>query len=263
MSIVILVGGNSAQGNPEHRYLVGQFLQHFGEQVTQIITVEPVKRPLLTRLKRLSKRGQYLERLRRAVYSGGYGPSAEAVQQLLLPEEQQPLMPGGDRVSVVNSHNSQACHDLLIAHKPRVIVVYGTAIIKESTSSLASDITLNMHTGLSPFYRGDSTLFWPVHENDPTKLGVTVHELVPHVDGGDIAATATIEYVPGDSEADLFSKAVKAGTPLYVNAVEQSLAGTLKLTAQDLSLGREFSWKDRSVAAERKVLQHLDQWARP
>lgn len=262
MSIVILVGGSSAQGNPEHRYLAGQFIEHFGEQVTQVITVQPVKRPLLTRLKRLSRRGQYLERLNRALFSDGYGPRLEDVQKLLLPDEEMPSMPGGNRVSIVDSHNGKACHELLIAHKPRVIVVYGTAIIKESTSSLAQDITLNMHTGLSPFYRGDSTLFWPVHENDPSKLGVTIHELVPHVDGGDIAATATVEYSPGDTEANLFCKAVKAGTPLYINAVERALDGTLTLTAQDLSQGREFSWRDRTVAAERQVIRHLDQWAK-
>jgi len=41
MSIVIMVGGTSANGNAEHRYLVDAFLRQYGDQVTRIITCEP------------------------------------------------------------------------------------------------------------------------------------------------------------------------------------------------------------------------------
>lgn len=260
MSIVILVGGSNEQGNAEHRYLVGQFLDSFGDKVDRIITAKPQVRAPGTRLKRMIKRGNYSERMRRAFYRGGYGPADSEVQRLLLPLENEPVMPGTDKVSVVTSHNSEACRALINAAKPQVLVVYGTAIIRASTFSLSTDITLNMHTGLSPYYRGDSTLFWPVYYNDRDQLGVTVHQLVESVDGGDIAATALIEYETGDTEAHLFAKAVKAGTRLYVDAVKNALNGTLVCTPQDLSIGREFSWKDRTVDAEHKVLAQLRQW---
>jgi len=260
MSIVILVGGNSEHGNAEHRYLVRQFIDRFGDQVARVITAKPSARPMGTRIKRLLKRGNYAERLARAVYRGGYGPDPGKVQQLLLPEENTPLMPGADRLSVVSSHNGEACRALVHDAKPRVLVVYGTAILHAPIFSIASDITLNMHTGLSPYYRGDSTLFWPVYYNDPDLLGVTVHKLVESVDGGDIAATARVKYSPGDTEAHLFAKGVKAGTALYLDAVQQALDGTLICTPQDLSAGREFSWTHRTVAAERKVLAQLRSW---
>lgn len=263
LNIVILVGGNSDQGNAEHRFLVGQFLERFDKQVTCIVTAKPQKRPAFTRLKRLIRRGNYAERLARIRYGGHYGPDADSVRQLLLPEEVQPNMPGGDRVSVVPSHNSEACRKIIENAKPDVIVVYGTAIIHEPIFSLAQKITLNMHTGLSPYYRGDSTLFWPVYYNEPDKLGVTVHELVASVDGGDIAATGRVHYESGDSEADLFAKGVKTGTSLYLDVVGKALAGTLNCTAQNLALGREFSWRDRTVEAERQVLAQLKQWEDP
>ena len=260
MSIVILVGGSCEQGNAEHRYLVTQFIDHFGDKVSQIITTRPAARPLHTRIKRLIKRGNYIERIQRARYKGGYGPAAHDVQKLLLPEESVAQMPGGDRVSVVSSHNSEACNTLIRSKRPSVIVVYGTAILHAPLFDIASDVTLNMHTGLSPYYRGDSTLFWPVYYNDPEHMGVTIHKLVASVDGGDIAATATVSYEQGDTEAHLFSKAVKTGTQLYLAAVEQALAGTLSYTAQDLSIGREFSWRHRTVASEHQVLSQLSKW---
>lgn len=260
MSIVILVGGNGEQGNVEHRYLVGQFLDRFGDRVTRIISSQPSTRSVSTRLKRMHKRGNYAERLRRAVYRGGYGPDALDVQRLLMPLDHTQNMPGAGKLSVVSSHNSEACRALIQEAKPDVLVVYGTAIIQASIFSLSRNITLNMHTGLSPYYRGDSTLFWPVYYNEPDHLGVTVHQLVESVDGGDIAATANVRYAPGDTEAHLFAKAVVAGTPLYLDAVEKALDGTLICTPQDLSIGREFSWQHRTVACERKVLAQLKQW---
>lgn len=261
MSIVILLGGQGPQGNAEHRYLAQQFLDHFGDSVSHIICADPPPRPKLKRLKRLIKRGNFVQRFQRAMYGGIYGPDPEQVRKILLPDEVDAIMPGRDKVHVVQSHNSEQCQQLIKEAQCDVMVVYGTSIIHEATFALSRLITLNMHTGLSPFYRGDSTLFWPVYYNDPDHLGVTVHELVASVDGGDIASTARVHYDKGDTEADLFSKGVKAGTQLYLNAVEQALNGTLKCQPQDLSAGREFSWQHRTVAAERQVLTQLNRWA--
>ena len=261
MSIVILVGGSTVQGNPEHRYLVGAFLDRFGDQVTRVISAQPVVRPLGLRIKRLLKRGNYVERFRRWRYPGGYGPDSADLQRLLLPDEEEPIMPGGSRCVQVSSHNGSECEALLDADRPDVIVVYGTAIIRPNIFNKAGIITLNMHTGLSPYYRGDSTLFWPVYHDDAKHLGVTVHELVASVDGGAIAATAPVVYERGDTEADLFAKGVRTGTRLYLDAVQSALHGTLSCQAQDLAQGREFKWIHRTVAAEKQVLAQLNQWA--
>lgn len=261
MSIVILVGGASVQGNPEHRYLVSAFLERFGDNVTRVISAQPVVRPAGLRLKRMLKRGNYIERFARWRYPGGYGPDAADLQRLLLPAEQEPQMPDLARCVQVPSHNGPECEAILEADKPDVIVVYGTAIIRSNIFEKSGTITLNMHTGLSPYYRGDSTLFWPVYHDDAEHLGVTVHELVASVDGGAIAATSPVMYEVGDTEADLFAKGVKAGTALYLDAVQSALDGTLSCQPQELSQGREFRWIQRTVAAEKKVLAQLDRWA--
>jgi len=261
MSIVILVGGDSQNGNPEHRYLVNAFLDRFGDQVTRIITCDPVKRTFSQRLRRMIKRGNFLERIARYRFKGGYGPSSDDVLNRLRPDESNPTMPGGNRCSHVISHNSAECQAILEDESPDIIVVYGTRIIRSHIYKCARIMCLNMHTGLSPFYRGDSTLFWPVFYDDREKLGVTVHQLVDEVDGGAIAATANVTYTPGDTEADLFAKGVKAGSEIYLQAVSEALEGKLKLKPQDLSAGREFRWMDRTVSAEHKVKKQLAVWA--
>jgi len=261
MSIVILVGGSTANGNPEHRYLVQAFLKKFGDQVTRIITCEPEPRPLLTRLQRMIKRGKYRERIARAFYGKGYGPEAQALETALFGRNPLLKMPGEERISVVSSHNSSVCEEILKVEKPELIVVYGTAILKDPIFSKAQQTTLNMHTGLSPHYRGDSTLFWPVYFDDAEHLGVTVHKLVADVDGGDIVYTGQVKYDSGDNEAQLFAKGVQVGTELYLQAAQEVLDGTVVYHPQDLSKGREFRWIHRTVAAEKKVLETLARWA--
>ncbi len=262
MSIVILVGGTSSNGNAEHRYLVNAFLNEFGDQVSAVITCDPQPSPIFTRLKRAIKRGNYRERIARSRWGKGYGPDAELLSHALFGDSPVEHMPGGDKLKVMSSHNSAECEALLDELKPDVIVVYGTAILKAHIFTKAKLVTLNMHTGLSPHYRGDSTLFWPVYYNDPDHLGVTVHKLVADVDGGDIVYTGRVEYQQGDGEAELFAKGVKVGTELYLKAVKEAFDGSIVYHPQDLTIGREFRWIHRTVEAEKTVLENLDRWAR-
>ncbi len=194
MSIVILVGGQSEDANPEHRYLVQAFVDHFGDAVTRIISAEPHCDPLPVRLKRAFKRGNYLERIKRSRYSGGFGPDSDEVAAALFGSNVPTTLAGGDKRAIVPSHNSKECEQLLDIDKPDIIVVYGTRIIRENIFSRAGKVTLNMHTGLSPHYRGDSTLFWPIYYDDPEHLGVTVHKLAASVDGGDIIYTGNATW---------------------------------------------------------------------
>ena len=262
MSIVILVGGSTTNGNYEHRYLVNAFLEEFGDQVTRVISAEPVQRSLGLKIKRTLKRGQYWERIARARYKKPFGPDGDQLGKALFGDELLETMPGGEKHAIVPDHNGPECEALLDADKPDIIVVYGTRIIRDNIFRRAGKVTLNMHTGLSPYYRGDSTLFWPVYYNDPDHLGVTVHKLVAEVDGGDIVHTGKVDYSPGDTEADLFSKGVKVGTELYLKAVHAALDNTIEYHPQDLSQGREFSWTHRTVAAEKQVLANLEKWSK-
>ena len=261
MSIAILVGGQSSEGNAEHRFLVAAFLKQFGDQVSCIITAEPQRRPLLTRLHRAIKRGRYRERFARARYKKPYGPNGSELSKALFGNAPLENMPGGERKFTVSSHNDVECEQILDRTKPEIIVVYGTQIIRDNIFRRAGIVTLNMHTGLSPYYRGDSTLFWPIYYNDREHIGVTVHKLVAEVDGGDIVHTGRISYTAGDTEASIFAKGVNLGTNLYLQAVQEALDKTIVYHPQNLSLGREFRWIHRTVAAERQVLETLTQWA--
>jgi phosphoribosylglycinamide formyltransferase 1 len=71
--------------------------------------------------------------------------------------------------------------------KPDLMVVFGSSIIRDPLLSLlpAGNI-INLHLGLSPYYRGSGTNFWPFVNNELEYLGSTILHINSGIDTGDI-----------------------------------------------------------------------------
>lgn len=155
------------------------------------------------------------------------------------------------RVHGVNSKESMA---LLSSLQPDVLLVFGTALVRAPVLSLARRIALNLHTGISPYYRGADCYFWPIYNNDLSMLGATVHECTAHIDGGRIFATAHASLQSEDDVFCAFFRCVAQGADLYVNVVQDLIAGRLGGgTPQNLNLGREYRAVMRGIKADLKV----------
>ena len=133
---------------------------------------------------------------------------------------------------------------------PAIIAVYGTGIIPSSALSQARLIALNLHTGVSPRYRGASCAFWPIYNGEPQWLGATVHECTSAVDGGRIFAIRHVTLQEDDNLHRIFARAVVVGVQAYVEVISQVIAGALDGTPQDLNQGREYSGRSRGFMSE-------------
>jgi hypothetical protein len=156
-----------------------------------------------------------------------------------------------DLVCPVPSVNSEACGRLLAELRPDLLLVYGTAIVQGRILELARHRALNMHTGISPYYRGADTWFWPLVNRELHMVGATVHECTSIVDGGPIFQTARAALGPTRNMYDLFAWSVAAGARIYVDVVREHLAGRARGEPQDLSLGREYRSAERTPAWNR------------
>lgn len=67
---------------------------------------------------------------------------------------------------------------------PDFCFIFGTDIIKDPVLSELPPNKVNLHLGLSPWYRGSATLFWPFYELKPQYCGITFHQIVPKADAG-------------------------------------------------------------------------------
>jgi methionyl-tRNA formyltransferase len=141
--------------------------------------------------------------------------------------------------------------------QPDVLLIYGTVLVGQKIISQARVLALNMHTGISPYYRGSDCAFWPLFNQEPHMVGATVHQCTKEIDGGKIFGTVRARLSRDDDVFSVFARAVMAGAGLYVEVVRKLIAGTLTGANQDLSLGKEYRALMRDVGAERKVRRSI------
>lgn len=66
-------------------------------------------------------------------------------------------------------------------------VVFGGSFIKPPLIDLLMERnTINLHMGVSPYYRGAACNFWAIHDGNPDLVGATVHKLSRGLDSGDM-----------------------------------------------------------------------------
>jgi methionyl-tRNA formyltransferase len=160
-------------------------------------------------------------------------------------------MPAKMPVLEVESANRNDCIKWIENIKPDYAFIYGTGIIGKKLLSLPSMGALNLHTGISPYYRGSDCAFWPLYKNDPLMLGSTVHKCTPELDGGDIFGRVSIRLSKDDDPYTAFAKAVEAGTSLYSNIAKRLVGGEeVPSEKQDFSKGKEYRFKDKTFVQE-------------
>ena len=71
--------------------------------------------------------------------------------------------------------------------KSDIYVIFGSSYIKgELLNFLCERKALNIHMGVSPYYRGTDCNFWALFDDNPHLVGATIHMLSSGLDNGPI-----------------------------------------------------------------------------
>lgn len=71
--------------------------------------------------------------------------------------------------------------------KSDYFIVFGSSYIKgELANFLVKNKAINIHAGVSPFYRGSACNFWALYDDNPHLVGTTIHLLSKGLDNGPI-----------------------------------------------------------------------------
>lgn len=117
--------------------------------------------------------------------------------------------------------NSRPVHDFLRQHPADVVISYGCHFLRPETLAMLPQARfLNVHGGLSPWYRGVATHFWPVYFLEPQMVGFTLHDTQKNLDGGSVLLQNSYSPVRGDT---LHYIACRTTTD-FVQKLGQSLA---------------------------------------
>lgn len=116
--------------------------------------------------------------------------------------------------------------------KPDVVVVYGTNLIKAPLLGHWPGRMINMHLGLSPYYRGTATNFYPLVNGEPHMVGATIHLIDAGIDSGPIFAHARPNIVVSDRPHTIGCKTILAGIETMIGVVELMAKGAISATPQ-------------------------------
>jgi UDP-4-amino-4-deoxy-L-arabinose formyltransferase/UDP-glucuronic acid dehydrogenase (UDP-4-keto-hexauronic acid decarboxylating) len=131
------------------------------------------------------------------------------------------------------SPNLPAIVETLRALAPDVILsVWYRWLLGPDLLALPRVAALNLHGSLLPAYRGRAPVNW-VLVNGERRTGVTLHHMVAEADAGDIVAQRAIDIEPDDTAVTLYTRMVKVGVDLMLEAYPAILAGTAPRIPQD------------------------------
>ena len=107
-----------------------------------------------------------------------------------------------------NEINSLKVKKIIKTFKPNCIITFGCGMLDENYSKLGIKYLLNIHGGLSPWYKGAITNFWPTYMLEPQFTGMTMHHITSKIDGGNILFQTGINLNKKDGINDNSCKAV-------------------------------------------------------
>jgi hypothetical protein len=155
-----------------------------------------------------------------------------------------PAWPVQVPIQTVASVNAPDVHQVIRDLRATHLFVYGTGIVGARTLQLGT--ALNLHTGLSPYYRGSDTEFWPLYLGDLAHLGVTVHACTPVLDGGALYARASVRLELDDDHFTAFARCVQRGAGLYAYIARQLATGEMLTPIPQEAIGRSYRFVDRT-----------------
>jgi methionyl-tRNA formyltransferase len=119
--------------------------------------------------------------------------------------------------------------------------------------------TINLHSGLSPYYRGTWSYGWPIVNNEPEYIGATVHHVDPGIDTGDVIYQTRPVLDETDDLNTIFLKVVAEGIELVADAIEGMTArGGVESWRQPKEAGRLYLSRDPNGDAARLCLSRLE-----
>jgi methionyl-tRNA formyltransferase len=97
----------------------------------------------------------------------------------------------------------------------------------------------NMHGSLLPRYRGRAPVNWAILKGE-SETGATLHEMVAKPDAGRIVDQQAVPIGEDDLAVQVAARVTEAAGKVLARSLPGLIAGTARLTAQDLSHGSYF-----------------------
>jgi phosphoribosylglycinamide formyltransferase 1 len=115
--------------------------------------------------------------------------------------------------------NNESNVQRIIKNKPDLLICYGSSIIKSPLLEHFKGRFLNVHLGLSPYYRGSGTNIWPFINKEPEMVGATFMHIDSGIDTGRIIHQIRADIMLGDGPHSIGNRLIRKMTLVYINII--------------------------------------------
>ncbi len=150
--------------------------------------------------------------------------------QSILPQEQ--LAESKD-IEIIRTDDLSELHDTIERLKPDAVIIASfSKIIPGKTLGLSKFI--NVHHGNLPRQRGRANVNWAIINEEP-EITVSIHEVVPELDAGDIINQFDVSIESGDEASDVYGKINQNLAAVLPNICFDYISGKAVCKKQDSS----------------------------
>lgn len=119
--------------------------------------------------------------------------------------------------------------------EPDIFVVVAFRILPESLLQIPRKGAINLHASLLPCYRGAAPINWAII-NGERETGITIFQIKPEVDTGEILYQEKIEIKEDDTAGSLHDKLSRIGAKALVRVLDMVERGEVKPIPQNEKL---------------------------
>jgi methionyl-tRNA formyltransferase len=98
------------------------------------------------------------------------------------------------------------CKKILNRINPDIVFTFGVSLIPLKLLKIMPKYSINLHSGLAPYYKGAACNFWPFYFLEPNWAGMTFHLLSKKLDSGNILHHTTPKLYIKDNIHDVSCK---------------------------------------------------------
>lgn len=193
---IILLARDCDSSNIVYNYLKKYF------EIDTIVFETPIarKKQFLNRAKRLG----YINAISQVIFFLCVAPLIKRFSQNRKAEifkqyDLDKTGPPGNKIERIRYVNTEEGRSLLRKLKPDLILINGTRIISKKTLESVPATFINIHTGITPAFRGVHGGYWAVAKGKKELFGTTIHYVDTGVDTGGIIEQVFVDPTKEDN----------------------------------------------------------------
>jgi phosphoribosylglycinamide formyltransferase 1 len=141
---------------------------------------------------------------------------------------------------------------------PDLLACYGSSLIRGPLLSRFEGRFVNIHLGLSPYYRGSGTNFWPLVRGEPEFVGATFMHIDAGIDTGKVIHQIRARIFPGDTAHQIGNRLIADMALVYADIIRKfSILPDMPQLEEPPDV-RVYRQKDFTEESSRMLAQRFD-----